>query len=247
MNCDQARPLIDPYADGELDAPNVLDVEAHFRECAHCEGVLRNRQSVKRALRNDALYFAAPAELRRRVREECRAQVPAERSFWSWLTAVPAGAVGVCLGVLLTLAITRATTQHDLAGEILSSHVRSLMANHALDVVSSDQHTVKPWFDGKLDFSPPVADFAGRGFPLLGGRVDYVGGRTVAALVYQRHKHVINLFIWPDRQADSKPAAAPALQGYNMVRWSQAGMSYWAISDVNGEELGTFASMFAAP
>jgi anti-sigma factor RsiW len=120
------------------------------------------------------------------------------------------------------------------------------MASHMLDVVSTDQHTVKPWFNGKLDFSPPVKNLAEQEFPLSGGRLDYLGGRSVAALVFQRHKHVINLFVWPAPLKDSPPAPVTAIQGYNVIRWSDASMDFWAVSDLNGKELIEFARDYAA-
>src|SRR5262249_46316319 len=135
------------------------------------------------------------------------------------------------------------------AEEVVSGHVRSLMgglAGHELDVVSTDQHTVKPWFNGKLDFAPPVKDLAAQQFPLVGGRLDYVGGRRVAALVFHRNKHVINLFVWPTKEKDSTPADLPSMQGHNLVHWSHAGMACWAVSDLNEKELLEFAQTFIA-
>jgi anti-sigma factor RsiW len=140
---------------------------------------------------------------------------------------------------------TRLSAEKQLAQEIVSGHVRSLMGSHLMDVASTDQHTVKPWFNGRLDFSPPVKDLAAEGYPLTGGRLDYVGRRSVAALVFQRHKHVINLFVWPATEADSKPAAIKPTQGYNLIHWSKGGMAFWAVSDLNPKELMEFTQDFA--
>lgn len=114
-----------------------------------------------------------------------------------------------------------------------------------MDVVSSDQHTVKPWFNGKLDFSPPVKDLAAQEFPLIGGRLDYLSGHSVAALVFRRHKHIINLFVWPAKEGDSKAASVQPSQGYNLIHWSEAGMVFWAVSDLNDKELMEFVRDFA--
>jgi anti-sigma factor RsiW len=155
------------------------------------------------------------------------------------------GAFAVCLALLLIVTQTRPSSEQQLAQEIVSSHVRSLMASHVMDVVSTDQHTVKPWFNGKLDFSPPVKDLAARDFPLVGGRLDYLGGRSVAAVVFERHKHIINLFVWPAKKEDSKATSVAPGQGYNLIHWSAAGMVFWAVSDLNEKELMEFVQDFA--
>jgi len=249
MNCEQVKPLMGPYADGELEAAAILELERHLQGCPACVLASRNLRNLKKALKQDALYFSAPAELSRRVKAELRSQVGGRPRWsfrnWNWLTTATTGFAAVCLALLLTVTLTRPPSEQPLAREIVSSHIRSLMASHALDVVSTDQHTVKPWFNGKLDFSPPVKNLAGQDFPLIGGRLDYLGGRDVAALVFQRHKHVINLFIWPAKDADSMPTPATSIQGYNLVHWSKAEMTFWAVSDLNGKELMEFAQDFA--
>jgi anti-sigma factor RsiW len=250
MNCEQAKPLIEPYADGELEAGAILELERHLENCSACALAWRNLQSLKKTLKQETLYFTAPAELRRRVKAELRSQAGAKSRWsfrnWDWRIALSTGLATACLALLLTVTLTRPPAGETLAREIVSSHIRSLMASHVMDVVSTDQHTVKPWFNGKLDFSPPVKDLAALGFPLIGGRLDYLGGRGVAALVFQRNKHVINLFIWPAPEADSTPAALTPRQGYHLIHWSEGGMVFWAVSDLNEKELMEFAHNFAA-
>ncbi|HUA37884.1 MAG TPA: anti-sigma factor [Candidatus Sulfopaludibacter sp.] len=246
MNCQEATLLIDSYADGELDAAGILELEKHLHDCPACALTFRNVQNLKKSLKQDSLFFTAPAELRQKLKAELRSQTESNRPFWTWnwFTAATTGVAVICLALLLPLALTRPSPQQQLAQEIVSSHIRSLMANHEMDVASSDQHTVKPWFDGKLDFSPPVKDLAAQGFPLIGGRLDYLDQRAVAALVFHRAKHVINVFIWPTTERDSKPAARASINGYHLIHWSQGGMTFWAVSDLNEKELMEFVQDF---
>jgi anti-sigma factor RsiW len=210
-------------------------------------------QELSQLLRMRATRYQAPGALRARLQVAFdAAPTPAmpERASggvraWGWLSAAGAFAFGVVLamGVALGLGLVGAGTQSaDLTNAVVASHVRSLMASHLMDVASTDQHTVKPWFNGKVDFSPPVSDFAGQGYPLVGGRLDYLEHRTVAALVYRRNAHPINLFVWPDRGADAKETVASE-QGYHVVQWRRSGMRFAAVSDVNTEELKVFADL----
>jgi len=249
MNCQQAKQLIGPYADGELEASAILELEKHIHDCSACALEWRNLQSLKKTLKQDPLYFTAPAELRERIKSELPAPTRAATQRpawnWNWLTTAISGAFAVCLALLLFVTQTRPSSEQQLAQEMVSSHVRSLMAGHATDVASTDQHTVKPWFNGKVDFSPPVKDLTPQGFPLTGGRLDYVGGRSVAALVFQRNKHIINLYVWPTQERDSKPTPAKPSQGYNLIHWSEGGMAFLAVSDLNQKELMDFVQAFA--
>jgi anti-sigma factor RsiW len=250
MNCQQAKPLIGPYADGELEAAATLELEQHMQNCSACGLAWRDLQNLKKTLKQDALYFTAPAELRQRIKSELpsprRAVKQRPTWSWNWLTTALSGAFAVCLALLFLVTQTRPSAERQLTQEVVSSHVRSLMGSHLMDVASTDQHTVKPWFNGKLDFSPSVKDLAAREFPLVGGRLDYVSGRSVAALVFQRHKHVINLYVWPANERDSKPGAVTPRQGYNLVHWSAGGMTFWAVSDLNQKELMQFAQDYAS-
>jgi anti-sigma factor RsiW len=250
MTCEQAKGLIEPYADGELEAGAILELERHIHDCSACALALRNLQALKKTVKQDGLYFTAPPELRRRIKSEllspARAISPRVGWSWNWLTTAMTGAFAVCLALLLVVSQTRPSPEQQLVQDVVSSHVRSLMPGHAMDVVSTDQHTVKPWFNGKIDFSPPVKDLAAEGFPLTGGRLDYVNARSVAALVYQRNRHVINVFVWPDKEGDSKPTSVTPIQGYNLIHWSDSGMAFWAVSDLNEKELMEFAKGFSA-
>jgi anti-sigma factor RsiW len=244
MNCQQSHPLIELYADGELDAADMVELEKHLQACPACTLAWRNAQCLKKSLQQEALFFPAPTEWRRRVHAELRSQT-ATGPRWSWgnwkrLTAATSGLATVLAILLVLVTLTRPSAEQRLTQEVVAGNIRSLMAEHMLDVVSTDQHTVKPWFNGKLDFSPPVKDLAAQEFPLVGGRLDYLGGRNVAALVFHRHKHVINLFIWPVTERDSLPAIPTPLQGYNIIHWTKTGMTFWAVSDLNEGELREF-------
>jgi anti-sigma factor RsiW len=250
MNCQQANPLIGPYADGELEAAAIPELEKHIHDCPACALEWRKLQNLKKTVKQDAPYFTAPAELRQRIKSALpspREAVPRGLAWgWNWLTTAMSGAFAVCLALLLMVTQSRPSAEQQLANEIVSSHVRSLMASHVTDVASTDQHTVKPWFNGKVDFSPPVKDLAAEGFPLTGGRLDYVSGHSAAALVFQRNKHIINLLVWPANEVDSKPVAFKPHQGYHLIRWFEGGMAFWAVSDLNERELMEFVQDFAA-
>jgi len=249
VNCELTRPLIAAYADGELDAVRMLEMETHLANCPACTRAWRELQQLRKSVRQESLYHPAPAALRRNVLAALKAQTqPATtRSFWNWFKIVPAlsGTAIICLAALLTVTLSRPSAHDQLTQELVSSHIRSLMASHALDVISTDQHTVKPWFNGRVDFAPPVKDLAAQGFPLIGGRLDYVQNRTVAALVFQRNKHFINVFIWPGSENAPAPNIDTVRQGFNLIHWTQGGMTCWAVSDLNQTELLEFARDFA--
>lgn len=249
MNCEQAKPLIQIYADGELDAARVPELEKHLQSCAQCAAALNNLRNLQKALRQESLSFSAPAQLRRQIKADLQVETEPQResagSFWRWWMPAGIGLAAACIAVVVTLTTGRPSAPEQLANEVVSSHIRSLMVDHKTDVASTDQHTVKPWFNGKLDFAPPVKDFATEGFPLIGGRLDYIDGRAVAALVYQRQKHVINVFVWPTDKRDSTLTIIPARQGYHVAHWSQGGMDFWTVSDLNEKELAEFANYFS--
>jgi anti-sigma factor RsiW len=237
---------IDAYLDGELARIDAAELEAHLAECTSCARFRDDRLALRTAIAAQIPRLQAPDLLRGRVRAALRnASAPSHprRSSstlaWRWL-ALAASLAVVAVGSW-RLAVEH-TASEILADDVLASHVRSLMPGHISDVVSSDQHTVKPWFNGKLDFSPPVHDFSGRGYPLLGGRLDYLDGRPVAALVYGRRQHLINVFLWP--AAGRVGGGAPLMrQGYHLLHWTTPEYTYWVASDLGLSELTSFAGL----
>ena len=247
MNCDRVQLLLNGYIDGELDLVSSLDIEEHMQSCATCSNHYRLLMSLHAATSNKSLYRSAPPSLEKHIRASLRktSSAPPVWFKFSWnLFATTA-----LLVMLFAIAgfwgrsLFLSQSETSLAQQVETAHVRSLMANHLMDVASTDQHTVNPWFNGKLDFSPPVVDLAGQGFPLIGGRLDYLNGRSVAALVYQRNKHYINLFIWP---STDKPGGlqSSTYNGYHLFHWNQSGMTFWAVSDVETTQLQTFVQLF---
>jgi len=250
MTCDEIRDLLDAFYDGELDAPRSAVIERHLEECPGCAALSNARSALSEVLVKNATRFSAPAALRRRI--EAQVLRPPEirqprMMPWRALAMAASLALFVSFGWNLWLMRTGAPAPM-VENEIVSDHIRSLMANHLSDVASEDRHTVKPWFMGKLDYAPPVDDLASEGFKLVGGRLDYVGGMPVSALIYQRHAHFINVFVWPTRAGDE---ALPQPRwnndhGYHLANWSHAGMTYWAISDVDPTELTRLVNLLGA-
>ncbi len=246
MNCQQIRALLAAHHDGELDAANTIQVDQHLADCPQCFGRIRNLGAMRGLLHDDALRHRAPAELHRKIRakvaDSARAERDATTGWHAWSRIGLATAALVAVSFVFMFWPSR--SENSLLADVTSSHVRSLMVDHLTDVASSDQHTVKPWFDGKLDFAPPVKDLRESGFPLVGGRLDYLSGRPVAALVYARQKHLINLFVWPANPSGKTTVPrAGERNGYHLIQWSNQGMTFWAVSDLNEKELMDFARM----
>ena len=247
MNC--SRELIEGYMDEELDRGLQTTVAEHLADCRRCSEVYSQIIEQHTAIRSLAPYYTAPVALQESVRKALRKaaakETEAERRHvpWRWIAL----AASVLLAISLSWNFSRlklgAPERDVIAQNVLSSHVRSLIGTHLMDVVSTDQHTVKPWFNGKLGFSPTVKDFASQGFPLVGGRIEYVADLTVAALIYRRRQHVINVFTWPSTPSDAKQNHF-ARNGYNAVQWSDASMTYWAVSDIPASEIEQFRGLW---
>jgi anti-sigma factor RsiW len=251
MNCEATQVLLHGLIDGELDAVHAREVELHAAGCPRCDPSLRGYRRMRGAIRREPLRYQAPEHLRRRIEAELpRPVAPAQRSAaasrFSLLKGFGMGSfVSAAMAACLLLLVTHSEEQQRLLGEAVSAHLRSLQGQ-LIDVKSTDQHTVKPWFNGRIELAPPVIDLKAQGFTLLGGRLDYLDGRPVAAIVYERRSHVINLFV---SQATGTAASVPTtekLHGFNVRRWSWSDLGFSAVSDIDAEELNEFGEKFEA-
>jgi anti-sigma factor RsiW len=240
MNCPEVDRVIDACGDDELASSAAAEVHAHLDACPVCRRRVATRASLSRLIQR-VPYYAAPDRLRAAVATARRpARVSPQLLTWAAMVTL---AVSLGSGAVIDTLRARQTTAATatMARDVVASHVRALMAAHLFDVRSTDQHTVKPWFLGRLDFSPPVDDLAPLGFPLVGGRLDYLAGRPVAALVYERLQHTINVFVWPASDSREAPIDTRALRGFQVRHWTRDGMAFWAVSDLNDTELDQFA------
>lgn len=234
MSCPQTQDLVHAYLDGELSLTEQLNFEQHLSTCPHCQQAYRAFQLLHERLHDPALRFELPEKLRRQLQET---SMPGD-SVWRFILPrafAIAAVVAIVILAGVSLWLSR-TNQNSLSRELVDAHIRSMQADHLTDVTSTDQHTVKPWFDGKVDFSPPVMNLAAEHFPLLGGRLDYLRNHPTAALVYRRDKHLINVFIWPESGPDQVTNES-MIDGYNVIQWRRAGMHEAAVSDLNMTEL----------
>jgi anti-sigma factor RsiW len=258
MGGDTRRNIQSYLWDATLDPVTNQNIEGHLRECSRCDHAFKEHQAFVGAIGAVAPYHKSPAGLRERIQSSLRDQIPRAvarghqpqvpkkrrdspvvlfETPWNWLGLAAAVILAVLIVWNLAPLLRRPGAEQFLATQLVASHVRSLMVDHLTDVASSDQHTVKPWFDGKLDFAPTVVNPASDGFPLVGGRLDYLDNRPVAALVYQRRKHFINVFIWPVETSDARATKAITRQGYQLLHWVDYDLHYWAVSDVSDNEL----------
>jgi anti-sigma factor RsiW len=240
QNCAEMRLLMQADLDGELDAGRAAAVAAHLAACPDCAEAAGALAALSASLREHAPRHAAPDSLRRSLAARfALPPAPPALARRAWLGRGLAFGAGLALAASVTVLVWP-PRGGDLAGAVLAAHIRALQPGHLTDVQSSDQHTVKPWFDGRLDYAPPVKDLAGAGFPLLGGRLDYLGGRPVAALIYGRRQHRIDLFAWPDQDAPALPPELETREGYHIIHWRAQGMALWAVSDLDPGELADF-------
>lgn len=240
--CADQELLLGGLVDNELDAANVAMVEAHVVRCEGCREELERLQAVRNLLKSDCVRYTAPEALNRRIAAlpELRPSVANDNRVLRWLGP---GAVGAIAASFAMLMLMPPGTQSVVDQELVSSHVRSLQPGHLTDVQTTNQHIVKPWFNGRIDFSPPVPELADQGFPLAGGRLDSVGGKTVAAIVYHRRLHTVNLYVWP---ADGGTDRSFAKDGFAVTEWSKNGLRFAAISDIPAAELQQFRQKFEA-
>jgi len=269
VNCEEIKNLMDAYLDGELDPITSQKVEQHLRDCPKCEQAYEVETAMAHAIGKAAPYYKAPLELRERIQVSLRETIGASTSRgaagggslpvrrpeavgrsvffdmpWNWLAVAAAIVLAAIVASSFLPRLRQGGADQFLATQLIASHVRSLMASHLTDVASSDQHTVKPWLDVKLDFVAPVVDLSGDGFPLIGGRLDYLDNRPVAALVYGRRKHFINLFVWPATSDEAKTPKTITREGYQLLHWADSDFNYWAVSDVNINDLQLFKQQF---
>jgi anti-sigma factor RsiW len=258
MTCAEFQEHLDPFFDNELGLADAQKIQQHLEQCPECEALYASRLAVRHALQKPEVRFTPPSDLHDLIRGELSKQgrpAPNSRSSWrlpafqfDWLLPALAGAAAVLLlwlGSTVFPTLTRPSNNllATVTAQLVSDHMRSLLPDHLIDVVSTDQHTVKPWFAGKLSFSPPVYDFSDQGFKLIGGRLDYLGNQEIAAVVFQRRQHYINLFVWP--KTEPMPVTGTLLQkeGFNMYGWEANGLIMWAVTDADPEALKTFVEL----
>jgi anti-sigma factor RsiW len=240
--CVDQELLLGALVDGELDAANVALVEAHAARCDGCREELERLQAVRALAASPGVRQAAPEALRNRIAALPELSERGSTRHWlpGWLAP---GAVGAIAASLAILTLAPLTARSPVDDELVSSHVRSLQPGHLTDVQTTNQHIVKPWFNGKIDFSPPVPELADQGFPLAGGRLDSIDGKTVAAIVYHRRLHTVNLFVWPEKEGGARSFVK---DGFAVTEWSRNGLRYAAVSDIAPAELQQFQRLFVA-
>jgi anti-sigma factor RsiW len=258
MDCKELRTLADAYLDGEVTPAVKAEIEAHLKGCAGCRAELAARKDFSRRLKAGASYYEAPEGLARAL----AGRLPEGGKVLPIARPAPAGSreaawrpLALAASFLLAVLVSGGAgymaslpAEGDrITQQVVDDHVRSLLAGHLTDVLSTDQHTVKPWFNGHIDTAPPVRDFAAEGFALVGGRLDYLDHRPVAALVYRHGKHPINLFVWSDPSQRAGLPSATQRQGYNIRHWMEGDISFWLVSDVEADALAELEALLRKP
>ena len=251
MTCDEAEVLLNALIDGELDAGHAREVEQHIAGCARCSAAFAAYQKMSQAVAAADLRYAAPLALRRRIEAALpKAAVSNLRPMPNRRSVLRGFGFGSALSAIAATGLVAIMLRHDdeqrILSEIVSAHLRSLQPSHLTDVLSTDQHTVKPWFNGKLDVAPPVIDLTAQGFTLVGGRLDSIDARAIGAVVYKRRAHVINLFVAQTSSTEHRAAKIDSISGFNIRRWSDRGSNFWAVSDIGADELAEFGEKFEA-
>ncbi|HXB20093.1 MAG TPA: anti-sigma factor [Candidatus Solibacter sp.] len=247
MLCRDSKKVLGAFVDNEIDLMQSVALEEHLASCADCTAFMEGQRAVKDLLKNGNFRFSAPPGFKEELLRELQPPPPKKLRLWSftsapvWRAAAAAAIIILSVGLITLLYKESSVNKMAAQNEIVDSHIRSLLMNHLTDVASTDQHTVKPWFNGKLAFSPKVVDFSDKGFPLIGGRLDTMDGQTVAALIYRHRQHVINVFTYPHSGA-FRPLASEQ-RGYRIIHWAESGMEFWLVSDLNPEELEQFAEL----
>jgi anti-sigma factor RsiW len=249
--CPDKAVLLHGLLDGELDAVNAAACEAHLKTCEACEAEFRRLQALRDAVAAPGVAHRAPERLRSGIEamlaaEAAPAEAASRRRFGAW-AAGGIGGVGALLAAsLAVMLVLPQITEASVERQLVASHVRSLMASHLTDVATSNRHVVKPWFNGKVDIAPPVPELAGQGFPLVGGRLDYIDGHVASAIVYSRRLHTVNLFVWPAGGGLPSGTRVAQRDGYSLVEWSQGGLRFAAVSDIDPGELRLFHQAYEA-
>jgi anti-sigma factor RsiW len=257
MTCSESQKHVDPFLDNEVDLATAQEMQRHLEECPACESFVADRLALRHCLQTPELRFVPTVDLRSRIHAQLQKEIRPPSAHFNWLQRLQlpnwvlptlAGAAAVLIfwfgsATFLSQVQSSSGTHNTLSEQLVSNHLRSLVGDHLFDVASSDQHTVKPWFAGKLNFSPPVFDFSDQGFKLIGGRLDYVGGQEVAAVVFQHKKHYINLFVWPRNQSTPLPDTILQNEGFNLYGWVANGLTLWAVTDAEPGALKTFVNL----
>ncbi|MCA1458722.1 anti-sigma factor [Bradyrhizobium sp. BRP22] len=244
MTCEEAEVLLQALIDGELDAGHAREVESHIAGCPRCAALAKDYRAMSEMIADRGARYTAPPELRRRI----EASLPQPKAAPNRRAVLRGFALGSAVSAMAATGLIAVILRNDdearIQSELVSAHLRSLQAGHLTDVLSTDQHTVKPWFNGKLDVAPPVIDLTAKGFTLIGGRLDYVDARAIGAVVYRRRQHFINLFVAQTADTERRAARTSTRQGFNIRRWSDHGLNFWAVSDIDADELAEFGEKF---